>query len=85
VAPKAAVVATADDARHERVLRAEGAEFVLNPYTLAAEQLAALIVKMHATENGHGQANGNGNGNGHHDTGGAPAGRGVSPDLAGVR
>jgi Kef-type K+ transport system membrane component KefB len=82
LAPRAAVVATADDARHERVLRAEGAEFVLNPHTLAAEQLVALVGRMQATGDGDAAGNGTGNGNGHH---GAPPGRPVTPDLAGVR
>ena len=43
LAPHAAVVAVADDARHEQVLRTEGAAHVINHHTLAAESIAALI------------------------------------------
>jgi Kef-type K+ transport system membrane component KefB len=43
LAPHAAVVAVADDARHEQVLRAEGAEHVINHHTLAADLIAALV------------------------------------------
>ena len=43
LAPHASVVAVADDTRHEQVLRAEGAEFVINHHTLAADLIAALI------------------------------------------
>jgi Kef-type K+ transport system membrane component KefB len=43
LAPHASVVAVADDARHEQVLRAEGAEFVINHHTLAADLIAALV------------------------------------------
>ena len=43
LAPHAAVVAVADDARHEQVLRSEGAEHVINHHTLAADLIATLI------------------------------------------
>ena len=43
VAPHASVVAVADDARHEQLLRPEGAEHLINPHTLAAESIAGLI------------------------------------------
>ena len=43
VAPHASVVAVANDARHEQLLRAEGAEYVINHHTLAAESIAVLI------------------------------------------
>ena len=43
LAPRASVVAVADDARHEQVLRAEGAEHVINHHTLAADLIAALV------------------------------------------
>ena len=43
IAPHAEVVAVADDARHEQVLRAEGADHVINHHTLAADLIAALV------------------------------------------
>ena len=43
VAPHATIVATADDAAHEKSLRAAGASFVIQPHGLVADQLAALI------------------------------------------
>jgi Kef-type K+ transport system membrane component KefB len=43
LAPHAAIVAVADDARHEQVLRAEGAEYVINHHTLAAESIASMV------------------------------------------
>ena len=42
VAPAARIVAIADDAAHERRLRAAGADVVIAPHTLVAEELAAL-------------------------------------------
>jgi Trk K+ transport system NAD-binding subunit len=44
LAPHATIVATADNARHEQVLRAEGADFVVNPNVLAGDLTAALVV-----------------------------------------
>jgi Kef-type K+ transport system membrane component KefB len=43
VAPHAMVVSTADDAAHELRLREAGADFVIAPHTLIAEELAFLI------------------------------------------
>ena len=37
------IVATADDAAHEQRLREAGADFVIAPHTLIAEELAFLI------------------------------------------
>ena len=85
LAPKATVVATADDARHEQVLRAEGAEFVINPHTLAAGQLAALIAERNAAAAG-GSNGSNGHGsNGHGSIGPADgAGRPPLDRVAGI-
>jgi Trk K+ transport system NAD-binding subunit len=44
LAPHATIVATADNDRHEQVLRAEGADFVVNPNVLAGDLTAALVV-----------------------------------------
>jgi Trk K+ transport system NAD-binding subunit len=52
LAPHAAIVATADDARHEQVLRAEGADFVVNPNSLAGDLTAALVVAAVADQHG---------------------------------
>ena len=43
VAPHATIVATADDARHEQRLRAEGADLIIRPHTLVADWLAAYV------------------------------------------
>jgi Kef-type K+ transport system membrane component KefB/Trk K+ transport system NAD-binding subunit len=43
VAPHAKIVATADDAAHEQRLREAGADFVIAPHTLIAEELAFMI------------------------------------------
>jgi len=43
VAPRAMIVATADDAEHERRLRTEGAAFVVQPHMLVGEHLAAWV------------------------------------------
>ena len=40
VAPEARIVAVADDAAHEQRLRDAGADFVIAPHTLVAEELA---------------------------------------------
>jgi hypothetical protein len=42
IAPHAQVVVTGDDARHEQVLRQEGAHVVINPHRLVADQLLAM-------------------------------------------
>jgi len=42
IAPRAQIVVTADDPRHEHLLRREGAHAVLNPHNLAAEQIITL-------------------------------------------
>jgi Kef-type K+ transport system membrane component KefB len=42
VAPAALIVAVADDAAHEQRLRAAGADFVIAPHTLVAEELALV-------------------------------------------
>lgn len=42
VAPASRIVAVADDAAHEHRLRAAGADFVIAPHTLVAEELASL-------------------------------------------
>ena len=52
LAPHAAIVATADDARHEQVLRAEGADFVVNPNSLAGDLTAALVVAAVTEQHG---------------------------------
>jgi hypothetical protein len=43
VAPEAKIVATGDDAAHEQRLRDAGADFVIAPHTLIAEELAFVI------------------------------------------
>lgn len=43
VAPRAAIVATANDERHEQRLRTEGATFVVRPYDLVGECLAEYV------------------------------------------
>jgi NADPH:quinone reductase-like Zn-dependent oxidoreductase len=43
VAPEAMIVATADDGAHEQRLRAAGADLVVAPHTLVAEELASVI------------------------------------------
>jgi Kef-type K+ transport system membrane component KefB len=43
VAPHAAIVATANDERHERRLRSEGATFVVRPHELVGECLAEFV------------------------------------------
>jgi Kef-type K+ transport system membrane component KefB len=43
VAPEAKIVATADDAAHEQRLKDAGADFVIAPHTLIAEELAFVI------------------------------------------
>ena len=43
VAPHATIVATADDARHEQRLRAEGADMVIRPHALVADWLAGYV------------------------------------------
>jgi hypothetical protein len=43
VAPHAMIVATADDARHEQRLRAEGADLVIRPHDLVGEWLVTSI------------------------------------------
>lgn len=43
VAPHAAIVATANDERHEQRLRAEGATFVVRPHELVGECLADFV------------------------------------------
>jgi hypothetical protein len=53
VAPHAMVVATADDAAHEQRLREAGADFVIAPHTLIAEELAFLIAAT-LTDGGRG-------------------------------
>lgn len=54
IAPRAALIATGDDARHEHKLREEGASFVVRPYDLAGERLAAHLAQTpsspHAAE-----------------------------------
>ena len=45
IAPHAKVVAVADDARHEQVLRSEGADYVINPHSLTAQSLLALATE----------------------------------------
>ena len=45
VAPRATFVATADDLRHEQRLRSEGADFVVRPYELVGEWLAAFVAE----------------------------------------
>ena len=44
LAPSAQIVAMADDARHEAVLREEGADLVVNPHDLVADRLLATVV-----------------------------------------
>jgi Kef-type K+ transport system membrane component KefB len=43
VAPEAKIVATGDDAAHEQRLKDAGADFVIAPHTLIAEELAFVI------------------------------------------
>jgi voltage-gated potassium channel Kch len=43
VAPHATVIATADDAQHERQLRAKGADAVVRVYEMAADALAEAV------------------------------------------
>jgi Kef-type K+ transport system membrane component KefB len=43
VAPEAKIVATGDDAAHEQRLKDAGADFVIAPHTLVAEELAFVI------------------------------------------
>jgi Kef-type K+ transport system membrane component KefB len=43
IAPRAMIAATADDAEHEQRLRDAGADFVIAPHKLVAEQLAFLV------------------------------------------
>ena len=43
IAPRATVVATADDAAHAERLRAAGAGFVVQPYDLSGGRLARLV------------------------------------------
>jgi hypothetical protein len=43
VAPHAMIVATADDARHEQRLRAEGADLIIRPHDLVGDWLAATV------------------------------------------
>jgi len=45
VAPHAAIVATANDQRHEHRLRAEGATFVVRPHELVGECLAGFVAR----------------------------------------
>jgi Trk K+ transport system NAD-binding subunit len=42
VAPHAQVVVTANDSRHEQVLRQEGAHVVIDPNRLVSDQLLAM-------------------------------------------
>jgi Trk K+ transport system NAD-binding subunit len=43
VAPHATMIATADDAQHERQLRAKGADAVVRVYEMAADALAEAV------------------------------------------
>lgn len=43
IAPRAVIVATADDAEHERRLRMEGASAVIQPHELVGERLATYL------------------------------------------
>jgi Kef-type K+ transport system membrane component KefB len=45
VAPHATIVATADDARHEQRLRAEGADLVIRPHDLVGDFLVTTLQK----------------------------------------
>jgi DNA-binding NarL/FixJ family response regulator len=45
IAPHATVIATADDAQHERVLRAKGAGAVVRVYEMAADALAEAVTQ----------------------------------------
>ncbi len=45
IAPQAMIVATADDERHERRLRSDGASHVHRPHDLAGEHLAGLVAE----------------------------------------
>jgi voltage-gated potassium channel Kch len=51
VAPEAKIVATADDASHEQALKDAGADFVIAPHTLIAEELAFVIGGVLSGEN----------------------------------
>lgn len=55
VAPHAAIVATANDERHEQQLRSEGATFVIRPYDLVGECLSTFVGQTVAPES-HGPA-----------------------------
>jgi hypothetical protein len=45
IAPRATIVATADDPAHAERLRLEGADYALNPHALVAEELAFLVAE----------------------------------------
>jgi len=48
IAPQAGIVATANDEKHEQRLRSEGATFVIRPYDMVGECLAAIIAEADA-------------------------------------
>jgi Trk K+ transport system NAD-binding subunit len=45
------IVATADDARHEQRLRAEGADLVIRPHDLVGDWLATAVARSLAADN----------------------------------